>query len=60
MQAEVHRRMGPQRRLRAACEMSDTFRRVTLRRIREQHPEYSASDCRDQLVWELYGIRIGR
>ncbi len=39
--------------------MSDAFRRVALARIREQYPEYSERDCVAQLVWELYGIRIG-
>jgi hypothetical protein len=57
-QAEAYRRMGPARRFRAACDMSDAFRRVSLQRIREQHPEFSERECKRQLVFELYGIRL--
>ena len=60
IQAEVHRRMGPARRFRTACQMSDAFRRVALQRIRGQHPDYSELDCRNELIWELYGVRVGR
>lgn len=58
VQAEVHRRMGPERRFRIACDMSESFRRVALERIRRQHPEFSDTQCRMQLVWELHGVRV--
>lgn len=50
--------MGPVRRFKAACQMSDSFRRIALERIRTQHPEFSEAQCRAQLVWELYRVRI--
>jgi len=50
--------MGPAGRFRAAVEMSEAFRRVALDRIRKQHPTYSDAECRAQLVWELYRVRI--
>jgi hypothetical protein len=58
VQAEAHRRMGPAARFRVARDMSESFRRVALERIRAQHPELSDAQCRSQLVWELYGVRI--
>ena len=57
-QAEAHRRMGPARRFKAACQMSDSFRRIAMNRIRAQNPGLSDPQCRAQLVWELYGVRI--
>lgn len=57
-QAEAHRRMGPARRFRMACDMSNAFRRVALQRVKEQHPELSEQACKKQLVFELYGIRL--
>lgn len=57
-QAEAHRRMGPARRFRTACAMSEAFRRVALQRVRQQHPELSEQGCKRQLVFELYGIRL--
>lgn len=59
-QAMAYRRMGPSRRFRSACEMSETFRRVAVDRIRREHPEYTEVECRNQLIWELYGIRRER
>jgi hypothetical protein len=57
-QVEAHRRMGPARRFRMACEMSEFFRRVALERIRLQHPDFSDAQCRAQLIWELYHVRL--
>jgi len=57
-QAEAHRRMGAAQRFRVACQMSDAFRRVALDRIGKQHPTYSEEQCRAELVWELYRVRL--
>jgi hypothetical protein len=57
-QGEAHRRMGPSQRFKAACQMSDAFRRVALERICAQHPGFSEAQCRAHLVWELYRVRI--
>jgi hypothetical protein len=57
-QAEAHRRMGAAQRFRVACQMSETFRRVALDRIRKQNPTLSEEQCRAELVWELYSVRF--
>lgn len=40
IQLEIFRRMGPEGRLRAAVELSQTSRRLLLEGIRRRHPEY--------------------
>ncbi len=60
IQADVHRQRGPVRRFRAACQMSDAFRRVALQRNPQPAPEYSELDFRNELIWELYGVRVER
>ncbi len=60
VQAAVHRRMGEARRFAMACRMSDEMRSIALSRIRSQHPEFDEVAVKDQLVWELYGVRLRR
>lgn len=59
-QAEAHRKMGSVARFRAACQMSEAFRRIALERIGKQHPDFTEIECRAQLVWELYRVRVPR
>lgn len=58
--ALVHRRMPGVRKLLLACEMSDSIRTLTIARIQSQHPEFDDAQIRDQLAWELYGVRRQR
>jgi hypothetical protein len=60
IQALVHRRMGGARKLLMACQMSDAVRAMATARIRARHPELNERDIRDELIWELYGVRRGR
>lgn len=60
VQALVHRRMGGARKLLMACQMSDAVRAMACARIRSRHPELSERDIRDELIWELYGVRRRR
>jgi len=60
VQALVHRRMGGPRKLVMACQMSDAVRAMASARIRSRHPELNEREIRDELVWELYGVRRGR
>lgn len=58
--ALVHRRMPGVRKLLLACEMSDSIRTLTIARIQSQHPEFDDAQIREQLAWELYGVRRQR
>jgi hypothetical protein len=60
VQALVHRRMGGPRKLMMACQMSDAVRAMASARIRSRHPELNEREIRDELIWELYGVRRGR
>jgi hypothetical protein len=58
--ASVHRKMSGVRKLLLACEMSDSIRALTVARISAQHPEFDNVQIREQLTWELYGVRRQR
>lgn len=60
MQALAHRRMGPARRLAMALRMSEGVREMARARIRRQHPALDEVAVREQLIWELYGVRRER
>lgn len=60
VQALVHRRMGGPRKLLMACQMSDAVRAMASARIRSRYPELSEREIRDELIWELYGVRRRR
>ena len=60
VQALVHRRMGGPRKLLMACQMSDAVRALASARIRSRNPELNEREVRDELIWELYGIRRRR
>ncbi len=55
VQAEVYRRMGPERRAAIGLQMSDDARRCSEAGIRARHPEYSAADVRHALNRLLLG-----
>ena len=57
MQAAIYRRLGAQRRLELACQMSETVRDLARARIRAKHPDLDETGIREVLIWELYGIR---
>lgn len=59
VQADVLRRLGANRRLELACEASEAVRELARVRIRMAHPEFDSAGVRDQLIFELYGVRIG-
>ena len=59
-QAAAHRRMSGVRKILMSCAMSDEVRAIACARIESQHPEFTEEEVRDQLVWELYGIRRPR
>lgn len=58
VQAEVHRRLGPDRRVEIALELSEALRELACDRIRAQFPELDEIGVRNRLVWELYGVRL--
>ena len=60
IQALVHRRMGGPRKVLMACQMSDAVRAMACARIRSRRPELDERGIRDELIWELYGVRRRR
>lgn len=50
IQTEIHRRMTGEQRLLLALEMSDFARELTTQRIREQHPDWSHSLIKRELI----------
>lgn len=59
IQADVLERLGPDARLRLAFQMSEAVRDLARARIRAENPTFDEIQVRNQLVWELYGIRLG-
>ena len=49
--------MGGVRKFLMACKMSDSVRAIACAGIRARHPEFDEVAVRDELIWELYGIR---
>jgi hypothetical protein len=43
---EVYRRMGPERRLRVALELTEISRRLLRDGVAQRHPEYSDAEVR--------------
>jgi hypothetical protein len=60
IQIEGYRRMGAQRRIEIALDLSETVRELAKVRIRKQHPDFDEQAVHDQLMWELYGFRRNR
>jgi hypothetical protein len=57
VQADVIRSLGPEGRLRVACQMSVMVRELALSRIRGKHPDWTDDQVLDALLLELYGHR---
>jgi len=51
--------MGGARKILMACKMSDSVRAIARDGIRARHPEFDEVAVRDELIWELYGVRRG-
>lgn len=60
IQAAVHRRMSGARKVLMACQMSNSVRALAHARIRNRHPNFDEAAVRDELMWELYGVRRRR
>jgi hypothetical protein len=57
-QLSAWRRMGPERRLLLAMQMSDEIRQVALAGIRHRHPEYTEEEARFALFRHLLGHEL--
>lgn len=57
IQTAVHRRMGGDRRVEIAIDLSEAVRELSRARIRKQYPGFDARAVENQLLWELYGFR---
>ncbi|MFZ5890250.1 MAG: hypothetical protein ACOY0T_04200 [Myxococcota bacterium] len=58
--AAVHRRLSGSRKVLIACQMSDSIREIVRARIRARMPHLDEGAVREQLIWELYGVRRQR
>jgi hypothetical protein len=58
--AGVHRRLSGPRKVLIACQMSDSVREMARTRIRARMPDLDENSVREQLIWELYGVRRQR
>lgn len=57
-QLAAWRRMGPEKRLLLAMQMSDEIRQVALAGIRHRHPDYSEADARFALFRQGLGHEL--
>jgi hypothetical protein len=46
IQLEIFRRMGPERRLRAALDLTQTSRRLLAAGVRSRHPDYTENQVK--------------
>lgn len=60
IQLEVWRRKSGSERLKAIFEMSEFVRECAKSRIRKQHPDLTEQEVTNQLIFELYGVRVPR
>ena len=60
MQTEIHRRMGPEARVRLALEMSELVRQCARAGIAARNPSYSARQVTEALIHQLYGITVSQ
>ena len=60
VQTAAYRRMGGERRVMIALELSETVRELARARIRRDHPDFDERAVEDELLWELYGYRRDR
>lgn len=57
VQADIIRSIGPEGRLRLACQMSGMVRDLARARVRGVHPDWTDDQILDVLLLELYGFR---
>jgi hypothetical protein len=58
MQVSVLERMGPERRVDAAIDLSEFVRSLYLAGIRSRHPGWSDEDVVRHVVWSQYGVDL--
>lgn len=54
----AHERLGPEARVRAAIEMSESIRRLTLAGLRADHPETSEQSLVARFVARVHGVQL--
>jgi len=60
VQMAVLRKLGPERRLQMALELSETVRAVSEAGIRHRHPEYDERQVRRALIRMVLGDELFR
>jgi hypothetical protein len=58
VQADIIRSLGPEGRLRLACQMSVMVRELARARIRGVHADWTDRQILDALLLELYDFRL--
>jgi hypothetical protein len=59
IQRDVWRRLGPAGRMRAAMQMCEDIRSVTLAGLRTRHGSWEAHTLRAELIRLVYGVDVG-
>jgi hypothetical protein len=60
LQHEIHRRFSPAERLRMAMEMSEFARSLSRAGLRSRRPELTEAELDDEMIYQMYGVRIAR
>jgi hypothetical protein len=60
MQVAVYDRLGPEGRIRAAIELSESVRSVLVAGIRSRHPGWTDEDVVHHVVATQYGVDLPR
>lgn len=58
LQLAIHRRLGPDGRLRVALSLSQITRQLFEAGIRQRHPDYSEVQVKQEVIRALYGSTI--
>jgi hypothetical protein len=54
------RRLGPEGRLRAAAELSEDIRRISVEGVLRRHPGYSLEQARREVFGRIWGEELAR
>jgi hypothetical protein len=57
VQLSTYRRMGGERRVMIALDLSESLRELARARIRKANSDFDDRAVEDELIWELYGYR---
>jgi hypothetical protein len=57
LQLEIHRKLGPEGRLKLAIEMSELTRALAMAGLRKRRPDLGPDELHRELILQLYGSK---